>query len=148
MSLVSITGSSIWPCGEAIRTMSPSTMLAAGFGFGVPASPLSESALFSVGFADSDEVVPLVSEAGGLSALALQQLAYVSGIIGTPPQAVDDEVQHRVRAFIGLVVIEARQEADEQDDVAGVDVGPEGAIRLPGVEQHRDRVADRPEAVT
>ena len=41
-----------------------------GFGFGVPVLSLSESGLFSVEFADSDDVVPLVSEPGGLSALA------------------------------------------------------------------------------
>src|SRR4029077_12832830 len=78
----------------------------------------------------------------------LRELAYVSGIIGTPTQAVEDELEHVVSALVRLGLLDMRQEADEQDDVAGVDVGPDGAIRLPGVEQHRDRVADRPEAVT
>src|SRR6478609_4026352 len=41
-----------------------------GFGFGVPVPSLSESGLFSVEFADSEDVVPLASEPDGLSALA------------------------------------------------------------------------------
>jgi len=41
-----------------------------GFGFGVPVPSLSESGLLSVGFADSEDVVPLASEPDGLSALA------------------------------------------------------------------------------
>ncbi len=44
--------------------------LPTGFGFGAAAPAVPESALVSAGFADSDEVVPLASEPGGLSAIA------------------------------------------------------------------------------
>jgi hypothetical protein len=44
--------------------------LPTGFGFGAAAPSVPESALVSAGFADSDEVVPLASEPGGLSAIA------------------------------------------------------------------------------
>src|SRR5258708_24519316 len=89
----------------------------------------------------------LVSEGGGLSALALQELASVSGIIGTPTQAVENELEHVVSALVRLGLLDMRQKADQQDDVADIDVGPDGAVRLSRSEQRLERVAYRPEAV-
>jgi hypothetical protein len=69
-----------------------------GFGFGVPAPSLSESALFSAGFADSDEVVPFVSDPGGLSALATPTPAIIAAdmpAVTTPaPNHTKDRVHH------------------------------------------------------
>src|SRR5262249_31000831 len=45
-------------------------LLPAGFGFGAPTLSVPESALVSARFAGSDEVAPLASEPGGLSATA------------------------------------------------------------------------------
>lgn len=50
-------------------------------------------------------------------------------------------------AGVPLGVVESGQVADEEDDVAGVDVGADGAVCSARVEKRRHRIADRAEAV-
>ena len=106
---------------SSIRTGTPvSGLLPESFGFGVPAPPLPESALFqSVStIAAQPHQEPVhhavsVPDRGQDNARCrptkpLQELASVSGIIGTPTQAVEDELEHMVSTLVRLGLLDVR----------------------------------------
>ena len=116
---------------SSIRTGTPvSGLLPEGFGFGVPAPPLPESALFqsvstiaaqphrrspSRAQPHQEPVHHAVSvpdrgqdNAGCRPTKPLQELASVSGIIGTPTQAVEDELEHMVSTLVRLGLLDVR----------------------------------------
>lgn len=65
---------------------------------------------------------------------------------GAVAQAVENDFQQVPGPGVELRRIEAGQVSDEDDDVTGIDVGPDLAGRPPGIEQHGDGVADRAQA--
>ena len=105
---------------SSIRTGTPvSGLLSEGFGFGLPA-PLPESALFQsvstiAAQPHQEPVHHAVSvpdrgqdNAGCRPTKPLQELASVSGIIGTPTQAVEDELEHMVSTLVRLGLLDVR----------------------------------------
>ena len=62
-------------------------------------------------------------------------------------QSVEDDVEQVPGSGIRFGLLEPGQVADEEDDVAGVDVGADGSVGLADVEECGQRRADRAEAV-
>ena len=116
---------------SSIRTGTPvSGLLPEGFGFGVPAPSLSESALFqsvsTIAAATPAFTIPAPNHTESRSTMPsavpdrgqdnarcrptkpLQELASASGIIGTPTQAVEDELEHMVSTLVRLGLLDVR----------------------------------------